>query len=342
LRHSPQEHVQAVRGESDSMSKAKWLLPGRPVVGSLFRPNHTHVRISKGIAGSLCLHSLALAMGVSVALQTSEPKIVTQSSTFRWDVSLVTAPVFEPVTSDVPDEALSAPPQEHQSPPSQNFRQAALSDSPNHSSRLRQESSLKSKKQTFTPRKFESLANGQPIPTMSSEQDQAVSPSGKSASHPQPEKRKTNHLTPFTQGLVATLPPPVEKVMNQSDQVRQPAMVEVPRVLQRPRAFQRQVRIRETKPDYGWLIHDLRTQLERLKFYPQRARLNKWEGKVVIQMKIHDDGHLSDAAVEESSGFPILDQTALAIIHQASPLELDHPLLAKTVILSVPLTFRLE
>ncbi|MGD9850601.1 MAG: energy transducer TonB [Nitrospirales bacterium] len=154
--------------------------------------------------------------------------------------------------------------------------------------------------------------------------------------------QEKTHEMPFARGRESNSPPPVEKVADRAEQVKQPSILKEPKVLQRPRPFQRQVRWLDTRPDYGWLIHDLREKFERLKFYPKTARMNKWEGKVVVQMKILADGYLIDAVVEESSGFDVLDQAALAIIRKASPLELEYPLLTSTVILSVPLTFQLE
>ncbi len=122
----------------------------------------------------------------------------------------------------------------------------------------------------------------------------------------------------------------------------QPSAQEEQRVIHRARVFHPPIQRRETRPDYGWLITDLRMTLERLKFYPEVARLNKWQGKVVVQMKVLEDGHLIDMEIQESSGFEVLDQTALTMIRLASPLDLDHSLPSHHVSLSVPLTFQLD
>ena len=37
------------------------------------------------------------------------------------------------------------------------------------------------------------------------------------------------------------------------------------------------------KPDYGWLAQALWSRIEQLKRYPQIARMNRWEGKVVLR-----------------------------------------------------------
>ncbi|MGE0474931.1 MAG: energy transducer TonB [Nitrospirales bacterium] len=253
------------------------------------------------------------------------------------------SPLPEPVISDTPTSLLSAPSLSNPAPRSQNINRSMLAssiDSPvstgneprkNASTEL----SVKSKaiEGLFGNRRIESAPNQTNLLTAS------FNPRG---SRLHQLAQEMTYEVPFTQGQEPTLPPPVEKTVDRSEQIQQPSILEEPRVLQRPRPFQRQVRRLDTRPDYGWLIHDLKAKLERLKFYPPTARLNKWEGKVIVQMKILDDGHLIEAMVEESSGFDLLDQTALTIIRKASPLELDHPLLAANVILSVPLTFQLE
>ncbi|GJL60923.1 MAG: hypothetical protein NPIRA03_37800 [Nitrospirales bacterium] len=122
----------------------------------------------------------------------------------------------------------------------------------------------------------------------------------------------------------------------------QPSARTEQKIIHRTRVFYPPIQRRETRPDYGWLITDLRTTLERLKFYPEIARLNKWEGKVVVQMQVLEGGHLIDMKIQESSGFEVLDQTALRIVRQASPLDLGHPLPSNGVSLSVPLTFQLD
>src|SRR2546423_5115296 len=44
------------------------------------------------------------------------------------------------------------------------------------------------------------------------------------------------------------------------------------------------------KPDYGWLAQALWSRIEQLKRYPQIARMNRWEGKVVLRAVIREDG----------------------------------------------------
>jgi periplasmic protein TonB len=272
-----------------------------------------------------------------------EPKFDVQPSTFRWNVSIVSAPAPEPVTSDVPIEVRSASSPKPELTSSPNVYRNVSKESSNPSSLRQQKPNQNFSQQSAVgPPIKKSYSKGHKYYAVSGGQGGTISGAGMTASHIQPEKQEAHFPTPFAQGEEAAPPPPIEKVVKQAEQVRQPSIVEIPKVLHRPRPYQRQVRSREVRPDYGWLVDDLRVKLEQFKFYPQMARLNKWEGKVVIQMKILDSGQLIEAQVEESSGFDVLDQTALAIVRRASPLELDYPLMANNVVLSVPLTFQLE
>jgi periplasmic protein TonB len=96
------------------------------------------------------------------------------------------------------------------------------------------------------------------------------------------------------------------------------------------------------KADYGWLAEALWSRVEQLKRYPHVARMNRWEGRVVLRVVIQEDGHLLDLAVSESSGHSVLDQDALEVLKLASPLTLKHPLGKPQVVVQVPISYRLE
>jgi protein TonB len=97
-----------------------------------------------------------------------------------------------------------------------------------------------------------------------------------------------------------------------------------------------------TKADYSWLADALWREVERLKRYPHIARMNRWEGRVVLRAVIRDDGRVMDLRVMQSSGYDILDQDALEVIRQASPLKLKHPLGQPQVTVQVPISYRLR
>jgi len=64
----------------------------------------------------------------------------------------------------------------------------------------------------------------------------------------------------------------------------------------------------------------VRRWVTRYKKYPEEAVKQKEEGVVQLGFRFTRDGTVTDAWIEKSSGFPLLDQAALAMIHAASPI----------------------
>jgi protein TonB len=105
---------------------------------------------------------------------------------------------------------------------------------------------------------------------------------------------------------------------------------------------ERLVRHREIHADYGWLSDALWRRIEELKRYPAQAKVNHWEGKVVVEAVIRDDGEVVGLSIAESSGRAVLDQEAMAVMKKASPLALKHPLGKPRVTIFVPISYRLD
>lgn len=97
-----------------------------------------------------------------------------------------------------------------------------------------------------------------------------------------------------------------------------------------------------TKADYGWLMKALLGQVNQLKNYPHLARINHWEGKVVLRAVIKDDGQVLMVDIQESSGRPILDNDAIETLRRASPLKLEHPLGKPQVAILMPISYSLR
>ncbi len=97
-----------------------------------------------------------------------------------------------------------------------------------------------------------------------------------------------------------------------------------------------------TKADYSWLAEALWRRVEQLKRYPHLARMNRWEGMVVLQAVIRHDGHLVDLKVAESSGHAVLDQDAMEVMRKACPLDLKHSLGKPQVVVQVPISYKLQ
>lgn len=96
------------------------------------------------------------------------------------------------------------------------------------------------------------------------------------------------------------------------------------------------------KADYRWLAESLYRRIAELKRYPSVARLNGWEGKVVLRAVITADGNLADLRIQTSSGFDALDQAALEAVRQACPLHLQHALGRPQVVVSLPIVYSLS
>ncbi len=96
------------------------------------------------------------------------------------------------------------------------------------------------------------------------------------------------------------------------------------------------------KADYGWLAESLHRRIIELRHYPSTARLNGWEGKVVLKVSIRNDGHLKDVEVVKSSGHESLDQAAMEAVRRACPLHMKHELTAPMVVLHLPVSYSLN
>lgn len=96
------------------------------------------------------------------------------------------------------------------------------------------------------------------------------------------------------------------------------------------------------KADYKWLAESLHRRIIELRHYPSRARLNGWEGKVVLKVSIRKDGELKDVEVVQSSGHESLDQAAMEAVRRACPLHMKHELTAPMVVLHLPVSYSLN
>lgn len=98
----------------------------------------------------------------------------------------------------------------------------------------------------------------------------------------------------------------------------------------------------QAKRDYGWLTETLWSRIEQLKRYPSLARLNRWEGKVVVRAVIKETGDMADLRIAQSSGYDILDQDALETLKQTAPLKLKQPLGQPQIVVHIPISYKLD
>ncbi|WP_181416834.1 energy transducer TonB [Nitrospira lenta] len=272
---------------------------------------------------SALVHGCLLAVAAVVNLHTAQISAIPQKAPFRWDVSLMAAPTNELMAAQSlqPQEvsALAAPDLQ----PAADARPSPdVSESSDHSEDSRVPESLSS----------------EVAPSPRPPRRPAVS--GRSALSA--EDTVPAAAMAVANPATALLPPPQVESQRESSSLEVETQLERPNVLQRPQAVTRSTVTRTAFPDYGWLMEELRTRLERVKVYPASAKAAHAQGRVVVQIHVQGDGRLLDPVIEESSGYPILDQAALAALAAASPLRLDHVLGETSVVMLVPLNYQLE
>jgi periplasmic protein TonB len=86
----------------------------------------------------------------------------------------------------------------------------------------------------------------------------------------------------------------------------------------------------------------LRAHIRRYRGYPMSARRDHVEGQVLLHFLMDREGHVLDAYVEHSSGFPSLDAEALATINRAQPLPAIPDKLPDRLSLTLPVSFSLQ
>jgi protein TonB len=135
----------------------------------------------------------------------------------------------------------------------------------------------------------------------------------------------------------AVEPPPVPPVAPASDDSPAPAVQE-----QAPVVARSVTPSPARKADYGWLAESLHRRIVEVRQYPSVARLNGWEGKVVLRVQIRQDGHLDSVSVVKSSGHETLDNAAMEAVKLACPLHMKHELASPMVVVQVPINYSLN
>jgi protein TonB len=95
----------------------------------------------------------------------------------------------------------------------------------------------------------------------------------------------------------------------------------------------------ETRDSY---LAQVLAQLNRFKQYPRAARQARIEGVVMLHFVMDADGKVQSAEISKSSGRPVLDAEALALIGRAQPLPaLPAEFPTRTLDAVVPIEFSL-
>ena len=87
----------------------------------------------------------------------------------------------------------------------------------------------------------------------------------------------------------------------------------------------------------------LETDLSRYFSYPTIARKQGWQGDVGVTFTVQSDGRLTDVRITRSSGYHVLDQSALAALRKVGYLtEAPRWLNGQSITVELPVLYRLE
>ena len=273
---------------------------------------------AQGWVVSALIHSLALTVALGLMAQV---KPVLPKEVFKWDVALV-----EPQqTQDKRPAEVTPTPEPIQPTP----RPAV--PAPNRPQPVTQEVKIPEVTAVVQREIPQMVETSEPIQQM--------------VAAPQPvEVEQTTQspvesVAPLVQHAVATEPAitaaPATAVITDAKPAEPVASESAPQMAPPTRQAS------TVKVDHGWLAESLRRRLAELKRYPSAARLNGWEGKVVLRAVIRADGHLVEVKVHRSSGYETLDNAAMEAIRLVCPLHMTKAMDATEVAVYVPMVYSL-
>jgi protein TonB len=93
----------------------------------------------------------------------------------------------------------------------------------------------------------------------------------------------------------------------------------------------------------GRVAHYLSLRLGEQFRYPPSARRRGWEGRVLLAFRIEPDGRIDGVRVLDSSGYPVLDDSAAQALRGLGQLAAVVPWLNGSALdLTLPVIYRLE
>jgi len=258
---------------------------------------------------SILLHGLALG---SVIMLMTDFRLAPQPEPFKWDVSVLEPSLMQPAKQPAPSQSRTSPaPQVEQEPIKP---QPVVQTVPE---------AAQQEVRTATPVIQAATKPSRPEPQIIARTTQPIeTPPPAATVHPAAAApAESTQPTPIGSTPAATV-----ARMPDADSASGPSPVTTV----------------QTKRDYGWLTETLWSRIEQLKRYPTLARLNQWEGKVVLRVVIKETGELADLRIAQSSGHDILDQDALETLQQAAPLKLKQPLGQPQIVVHIPISYKLN
>jgi periplasmic protein TonB len=286
----------------------------------------------QGWTVSVLVHSLVLTVALGLMAQI---KPVVPQDPFKWDVSLV-----EPQRTGETRQAEIKPTEEPAKPTLRPVAPASYQPKMvKREAQPREEPPIKEQQ----PEIQKTKQAIEPIPpvieheTMTAEPTITATPMQQDVS--QPTTTEARVIEPTSVAHDPDPPAPIPATTGTSDSDAKPAEPMVKESA--PQVAMATPPAPQVKADYGWLAESLRRRLAEVKRYPSAARLNGWEGKVVVRAVIRADGHLSEVKVHRSSGHETLDNAAMEAIRLVCPLHLQQALSTPEVVVYVPIVYGL-
>jgi len=283
---------------------------------------------------SLTLHGVVAGLSLAFVAQV---KPVLQDNIFQWDVALVGEARPDSNSESVASAVAPEQPTGKKSSPSQIKRVSEISQTVSQIERT-----IEPPRQTFeTAHSIEQKVQSpqvreEPVEQSIAEIAQPTSEPVAVAALPEPVE---SH--PVQQELVASAPPSFPEA---SVDRKAPAPV----LLQESPVDAAPVQVTEAvgssaeaKLDHRWLAESLWRRVAELKRYPNSARMNGQEGKVILKAVIRSDGQLADVFVQKSSGYSELDAAAIEAVKLACPLYMKHAIGKPQIVVSLPIVYSL-
>lgn len=272
---------------------------------------------------SLTLHGVMVGIALAAAVQI---KPVLPEDVFKWDVALVEAakPVsksepVESVVAQVPQPAKKALPSQIKSV---SERSQAVPPQP-----IEQKVEVPEVRQELVERRIDEVAEQKPAPvTEAKEPESIAAASSAEPVDPQPVQQES--------AAIASAPiPSTEGPISQAASVPDSSQTRTVNAASAPG--------QEAKADNRWLAESLWRRVAELKRYPNSARMNGQEGKVILKAVIRADGQLAAVTVQQSSGHSVLDTAAMEAVKLACPLHMKHAIGKPLIVVSLPIVYSL-
>jgi protein TonB len=285
---------------------------------------------------SLTLHGAAVGLAFAFATQV---KPILPEDVFKWDVALVEAAKPESISEQVPSAM----------PPEQAPARIASQPRPKRATEVSQ--AVKPLEQKIEPPPIkpapmieQKIENSQPREEPIEQRIAERTESVESKVEPVVETKEPEPVAAPAQPepvAVAAAPASSQEVETQQEAPAEspsqeartdPAPMEVAKA---PASGS------ETKIDHRWLAESLWRRVAELKRYPNSARMNGQEGKVILKAVIRSDGQLADVMVQKSSGHSVLDAAAIEAVKLACPLHMKHAIGKPQIVVSLPIVYSL-